>query len=98
MFTELFTIAPDAMIVVDRDGRIVRANPQAERLFGFSEAELRELTVEALLPDAVRQAHRRHRASYAANPRIRHMGSGQELTGRKRDGSEFPVEIALSPL
>lgn len=97
MFSELFATAPDAMIVVDRHGRIIRANSQTERLFGYSEAELRGQPVEMLIPEQARQAHRFHRENYAANPRVRPMGTGQELTGLKRNGQQFPVEIALSP-
>lgn len=97
MFSELFDTAPDAMIVVDRHGRIIRANSQTERLFGYSEDELRGQPVEILIPEQARQAHRFHRENYAANPRVRPMGTGQELTGLKRNGQQFPVEIALSP-
>ena len=98
MFRELFQTAPDAMIVVDRVGRIVRANPQAERLFGFSENELLGQSVEMLMPDAARRAHRAHVLDYTGAPRVRPMGTGQELIGQKKDGQQFPVEIALSPL
>jgi PAS domain S-box-containing protein len=98
MFRELFERAPDAMIVVDPTGHIVRANPQAERLFGYTEHELLDQAIEILLPEHARNAHHAHRDSYMANPRVRPMGSGQELTGLKRSGQEFPVEIALSPI
>jgi PAS domain S-box-containing protein len=98
MFRELFDTAPDAMIVVDREGNIVRANPQAERLFGFPENELHGRAIELLMPGRAHAAHRRHRADYAANSRVRPMGTGQELVGLKRGGEEFPVEIALSPI
>jgi len=98
MFRELFQTAPDAMIVVDREGRIVRVNPQAERLFGFGENELHGQPIELLLPEAVRHAHRAHVRGYTDAPRVRPMGTGQELIGQKKDGQQFPVEIALSPL
>ena len=98
MYDQLFATAPDAMIVVDHDGRIVRANAQAERLFGYGKGELLDLPVEALMPAQVRPTHGTHRAAYAANPRVRPMGTGQELIGEKRDGQQFPVEIALSPI
>ncbi len=98
MFRELFETAPDAMIVVDRAGGIVRVNAQAERLFGFAESELRGRPIETLLPERVRGAHAAHRQDYMRQPRVRPMGTGQELIGCKRDGQEFPVEIALSPL
>jgi len=98
MFRELFDIAPDAMVAVDGQGRIVRANAQAERLFGYEPGTLRDAPIEMLMPDRVRATHHRHVTHYAASPRIRPMGAGQELVGRRRDGSEFPVEIALSPI
>ncbi len=86
------------MIVVDPTGHIVRVNPQAERLFGYTEHELHEQPIEMLLPEQARGVHRAHRDGYVANPHVRPMGSGQELTGLKRGGQEFPVEIALSPI
>jgi len=98
MFRELFERAPDAMIVVDLTGHIVRANPQAERLFGYSEDELHGRPIEMLMPESVRHAHLAHRDGYMTNPRVRPMGTGQELTGQKRGGQQFPVEIALSPI
>ncbi len=98
LFQALFETAPDAMIVVDREGRIVLANVQAGRLFGYGNADLRGLQVEALLPEALRSAHGAHRERFMANPRVRPMGAGFELVGMRRDGSEFPVEIGLSPI
>ncbi|MET3650619.1 PAS domain S-box protein [Dyella japonica] len=98
LFQALFNTAPDAMIVVDHDGRIVLANPQAENLFGYGSHGLHGLPVEALLPERVRLAHQSHRSSYMANPRVRPMGAGYELTGVRRNGRSFPVEIGLSPI
>src|SRR5579883_138700 len=98
MYRELFDISPDAMIAVDGSSRIVRANAQAERLFGYKEAELLGAGIDMLIPSRVRHAHAEHVAHYTANPRVRSMGTGQELTGLRKDGSEFPVEIALSPI
>jgi PAS domain S-box-containing protein len=98
LFQALFETAPDAMIVVDRDGRIVLANVQAGRLFGYGNADLRGMQVESLLPEALRSAHGAHRERFMANPRVRPMGAGFELVGMRRDGSEFPVEIGLSPI
>ncbi len=98
MYRELFDISPDAMIAVDGASRIVRANAQAERLFGYREAELLGAAIEMLIPARARRAHESHVAHYTANPRVRAMGTGQELTGLRKDGSEFPVEIALSPI
>jgi len=98
MFRELFNIAPDAMVAVDAQGRIMRANPQAERLFGYEPGALHGVAIEMLMPSRVRATHHRHVTHYAETPRIRPMGAGQELIGQRRDGSEFPVEIALSPI
>jgi PAS domain S-box-containing protein len=97
-FEALFETAPDAMIVSDANGRIVLANPQAQRLFGYASTQMRGLSVDALVPERVRMQHRQHRANYIAQPRIRPMGTGQELVGQRSDGSQFPVEIALSPI
>ena len=97
-FRALFETAPDAMLVVDRDGRIALANSNTGRLFGRSQAELIGLPVEALIPERFHEAHLRHRQSYASAPKPRPMGAGLSLFGRRADGSEFPVEIALSPI
>jgi len=98
LFKALFDTAPDAMVVVNQDGRIVLANPQAEHMFGYGPHELHGLPVESLLPERVRLAHQSHRSSYMANPRVRPMGAGYELTGVRRNGQPFPVEIGLSPI
>lgn len=95
----LFEAVPDALIIADRDGLIGQANRHAEILFGAPEGGLIGLSIEALMPEAYRERHRAHRASYMAAPRVRPMGgSDQAMTGRKLDGSEFPIEIALSPI
>ena len=99
MFPQLFHAVPDALIVVDEAGRIAIANRQAERLFGYAEDRLAGLGVEQLIPEDARQRHRYHRHDYMQAPRIRPMeGAGMALIGQRRDGSQFPVEIALSPL
>ena len=98
LYGALFETAPDAMIVASREGRIVLANPQAARLFGYSVDELVGQPVELLMPEQVREGHRTHRTGYMERPRVRPMGAGQELVGRRRDGGQFPVEIALSPI
>ena len=98
LFRALFETAPDAMVVINRSGDIVLANPQAHRLFHYPAAALLGLRIESLLPEAVRQAHIAHRSSYMAHPRVRPMGAGYELTGVRRNGEAFPVEIALSPI
>ena len=99
MHLPLFDMVPDALIVVDEVGRIVLANHQAGQLFGYAPGELAGLSVEQLMPEGVRGRHHAHRAGYMASPRIRPMGSsGMALVGQRKDGEQFPVEIALSPL
>jgi len=85
------------MVIADREGRIVLANAQTERLFGYTSTELTGQSVEILVPESLRQKHLRHRADYQADPHTRPMGSGLELFGRRKNGSLFPVEISLSP-
>jgi len=98
LFRALFDTAPDATIVADRDGRIVLANAQADALFGYPAGALAGQPVEVLLPVALRGGHQAHRERFMANPRMRPMGAGFELVGVRADGSEFPVEISLSPV
>lgn len=97
-FRGLLEAAPDAIVIVDSDGRIMHVNEQAEVLFGYERMELLEQTVEVLVPERFRQAHVRHRLDYIAAPRRRPMGVGLDLFARRKDGSEIPVEISLSPL
>jgi PAS domain S-box-containing protein len=97
-FRELLEAAPDAIIEVDREGRIVLLNAATENIFGYRRAELLGEPVEKLIPEGARGRHGAHRASYWANPVTRPMGFGMILLARRSDGSEFPVEISLSPV
>jgi len=91
--------APDAMLVVDRQGRIVLANPLSAEMFGYSQGELVGQKVEVLVPPRFRAKHPGHRAGYfSGDPHVRPMGAGLELHGVRKDGREFPVEISLSPI
>ena len=98
MLRELFDSAPDTVVVVDRDGRIARANAQIERMLGFGQEELVGQPVEVLLPERFRRGHVLHREDYIAEPRTRPMGAGLELFCRRKDGTEIPVDIMLSPV
>ena len=97
-FETLVDSAPDAMVLADAQGRIVQVNSQTEALFGYTRTELLNLKVEDLIPQRFRTGHVAHRADFHAAPRRREMGVGMELYGLRKDGTEFPVEISLSPL
>jgi PAS domain S-box-containing protein len=93
----LLDAAPDGIVVCDGNGVLVLVNSAAERMFGYAHGELPGEPIELLIPEHVRPRHHHHLASYTAEPRLRPMGSGLELHGRRKDGSEFPIEISLSP-
>ncbi|MTJ79834.1 MAG: PAS domain S-box protein [Telmatospirillum sp.] len=97
-FREILESMPDGIVISNMAGRIVYANGQAGRLFGRESAVLVGLLVEDLLPPSLREAHLRHRIAFSAQPRARAMGQGSPLFGLKGDGTEFPIEISLSPL
>jgi PAS domain S-box-containing protein len=95
---KLFEFSPDAILITNSGGRITSANAQVERIFGYKRDELVGQPVEILIPERFRQVHPSHRAGYGANPQLRPMGIGLELFGRRKDGTEFPVDIMLSPV
>jgi len=97
-FRILLESAPDAMIIVDDAGEISIVNGQAESMFGYDREEMIGNKIEMLLPDRARKSHIGHRQDYTSSPRIRQMGTRMELVGQRKDGSEFPVEISLSPV
>ncbi|MCE9596770.1 MAG: PAS domain S-box protein [Spirochaetia bacterium] len=97
-FRDLLESTPDAIVIVNPMGRIVLSNSQAERLFGYERGDLTGKLVDILLPGRFRGSHLSHRSFYFEQPRARAMGAGLELYGLKKDGTEFPVEISLSPL
>ena len=97
-FRTLLESAPDAMIIIDEKGKISIVNTQAELMFGYRRDELLGKKVETLLPKRLRKRHAGHRKRFIGDPSVRPMGPGLDLIGRRKDASEFPVEISLSPV
>ncbi|GHO77651.1 hypothetical protein KSD_54220 [Ktedonobacter sp. SOSP1-85] len=95
---DVLSFSPDALLVVDMDGNITAANGEAAILFGYQQDELPGQVLECLLPERFRQSHLTHRLAYAAAPRRRPMRTGLHLFGRRKDGSEFPLDISLRPI
>jgi len=96
-YRKLLHAAPDAILEVNEEGRILILNEAVERMFGYSRVELLGLNVDQLVPASMRGGHAQHREAYAKRPNTRPMGTGLELQGQRKDGSLFPVEISLSP-
>ena len=98
LFRTLFEFSPDAIVACDQEGRISEVNARVGRMFGYERSELLGQPVEILVPERFRHAHPDHRRNYGATARVRPMGAGLELYGRRKDGSEFPVDIMLGPV
>ena len=97
-FRQIVERAPDAIVVIDSEGRIILMNRQTERLFGYPRDEVLGKAVETLVPDQLRDGHAIARDAYFVEPKVREIGANLDLSGRRKDGSEFPIEISLSPL
>jgi PAS domain S-box-containing protein len=97
-FRDLLESAPEAMVIIDKEDRIALVNAQTEKLFGYERAELLGQSIEIFVPERIRAQHVAHRGGFMANPRMRPMCSARGLVGVRKDGTEFPLEISLSPL
>lgn len=97
-FRSLFEFSPDAIVVTNQEGKIAEVNAHVQEAFGYDRSELLGQPIEVLIPERFRIAHPGHRADYAAHPRVRTMGAGLDLYGRRKDGSAFPVDIMLGPV
>ena len=97
-FDRFLELIPDAIVVIDSSGKIVSLNGQVEKLFGYTRIELLSQQVEILVPAAFAEGHEEHRRGYFENPRPRPIGIGLALSGRRKDGTEFPADISLSAI
>jgi len=97
-FRNVLESAPDAMIIIDEQGKIAIVNAQVETMFGYERQEILGRKIETLLPERLREQHVSHRGGFVRDPKLRPMGEGLDLVARRKDGSEFPVEISLSPV
>jgi PAS domain S-box len=98
LFRLVIEAAPDAFVTINQTGRIILVNSQTEKLFGYKRQELLDQAVEILVPERFRPKHPGYRTGFFGAPRARAMGAGLDLWGLRKDGTEFPVEISLSPL
>ena len=96
-FTNLMESAPDAMVIINKSGKIELVNKQTEVLFGYKREELLEAPIEILMPNRFRQEHPQYRKNYFSHTKVRPVGQGMELWAVRKNGTEFPVEISLSP-
>ncbi|NIR44163.1 MAG: PAS domain S-box protein [Gemmatimonadetes bacterium] len=97
-FRALLDAVAEGAVFVDEDGRITHVNRRAEEMFGFERTELVNQPVEVLVPERFREEHIKHREGYMSSPELVPLGIGRELVGRRRDGTEFPMELSLSPI
>jgi PAS domain S-box-containing protein len=97
-FIGLLESAPDAMVITSDDGKIQMVNAQTERLFGYERKDMVGKEVELLIPERFHHNHVNHRQNYVAIPKVREMGVGMDLSGKRKDGREFPVSVSLSPM
>ena len=97
-WTGVLELLPDAVFLVDDGGRISYLNSQASRMFGYERSELLNQSIDILVPQPVREHHGRHRRAYAQAPKLPTMGAGLALLGRRRDGSDFPIDVLLKPI